>query len=131
MGRKATTITLCTKDREFLELQTPAQTIQAQTVNRARILLLMLLLIRWVCTEKVLCFVLISILQAALKTPCMMLLTADAMLRSQMMKKNGLSISHAKNRLTLAMLLKPRQGRYLLSILICTPSLPDTSGCLL
>ncbi len=40
MGRKATTITLNTEDREFLELQTRARTIQAQTVNRARILLL-------------------------------------------------------------------------------------------
>lgn len=40
MGRKATTITLSTEDREFLELQTRARTIQAQTVNRARILLL-------------------------------------------------------------------------------------------
>lgn len=40
MGRKATTITLSSEDREFLELQTRARTIQAQTVNRARILLL-------------------------------------------------------------------------------------------
>lgn len=40
MGRKATTITLSTEDRAFLELQTRARTIQAQTVNRARILLL-------------------------------------------------------------------------------------------
>ena len=40
MGRKSTTITLSSKDREYLELQTRARTIQAQTVNRARILLL-------------------------------------------------------------------------------------------
>ena len=40
MGRKAINITLSTEDREFLELQTRARTIQAQTVNRARILLL-------------------------------------------------------------------------------------------
>ena len=40
MGRKATTITLSTEDRAFLELQTRVRTIQAQTVNRARILLL-------------------------------------------------------------------------------------------
>lgn len=40
MGRKATTITLSNEDREYLELQTRARTIQAQTVNRARILLL-------------------------------------------------------------------------------------------
>ncbi|MDP4432063.1 IS630 family transposase [Enterococcus faecalis] len=40
MGRKATTITLSDEDRAYLELQTRARTIQAQTVNRARILLL-------------------------------------------------------------------------------------------
>ncbi|MDE5781752.1 MAG: DUF4872 domain-containing protein [Lachnospiraceae bacterium] len=40
MGIKATTITLSTEEREFLELQTRARTIQAQTVNRVRILLL-------------------------------------------------------------------------------------------
>lgn len=37
MGRKATTITLSNEDRDYLELQTRARTIQAQTVNRARI----------------------------------------------------------------------------------------------
>ena len=40
MGKKATTITLSTDDRSYLEKQTRARTIQAQTVNRARILLL-------------------------------------------------------------------------------------------
>lgn len=40
MGRKATTITLTDDQRNYLELQTRARTIQAQTVNRARILLL-------------------------------------------------------------------------------------------
>ena len=40
MGRKSTTITLSSEDREYLELQTRARTIQSQTVNRARILLL-------------------------------------------------------------------------------------------
>lgn len=40
MGRKATTIKLTALDREYLESQTRARTIQAQTVNRARILLL-------------------------------------------------------------------------------------------
>ena len=40
MGRKSTTITLSNEDREYLELQARARTIQAQTVNRARILLL-------------------------------------------------------------------------------------------
>lgn len=40
MGRKSTSITLTFADREYLELQTRARTIQAQTVNRARILLL-------------------------------------------------------------------------------------------
>lgn len=40
MGRKATTITLSDKERSYLESQTRARTIQAQTVNRARILLL-------------------------------------------------------------------------------------------
>ena len=40
MGRKATSITLTDEDRVFLETQTRARTIQAQTVARARILLL-------------------------------------------------------------------------------------------
>jgi len=40
MGRKAYTIDLSSEDRAFLETQTKARTIQAQTVERARILLL-------------------------------------------------------------------------------------------
>ena len=40
MGRKASTIILNSEDRAYLETQTKARTIQAQTVERARILLL-------------------------------------------------------------------------------------------
>ena len=40
MGRKASVITLSDEDRSYLETQTKARTIQAQTVTRARILLL-------------------------------------------------------------------------------------------
>ena len=40
MGRKAKVLQLSTEDRDYLEQQTRARTIQAQTVNRARILLL-------------------------------------------------------------------------------------------
>ena len=40
MGRKASVITLSDEDRSYLETQTKARTIQAQTVMRARILLL-------------------------------------------------------------------------------------------
>lgn len=40
MGKKTTTIALSNDDRSYLEAQTRARTIQAQTVNRARILLL-------------------------------------------------------------------------------------------
>lgn len=40
MGRKASTIVLTSEERTYLEAQTRARTIQAQTVNRARILLL-------------------------------------------------------------------------------------------
>ena len=40
MGRKISTITLTDEDRVYLETQARARTIQAQTVNRARILLL-------------------------------------------------------------------------------------------
>ena len=40
MGRKSTPLILSTEDREYLETQTRARTIQAQTVTRARILLL-------------------------------------------------------------------------------------------
>lgn len=40
MGKKASSIELSNEEREYLELQTHARTIQAQTVTRARILLL-------------------------------------------------------------------------------------------
>lgn len=40
MGKNTSSIELTTADREYLELQTRARTIQAQTVNRARIILL-------------------------------------------------------------------------------------------
>ena len=40
MGRKAIALALTQEDREFLESQARARTIQAQTVIRARILLL-------------------------------------------------------------------------------------------
>ena len=40
MGRKASIIVLSDMDRKYLENQTRARTIQAQRVNRARILLL-------------------------------------------------------------------------------------------
>ena len=40
MGRKSSIINLTVEDREYLEMQTRARTIQAQTVCRARILLL-------------------------------------------------------------------------------------------
>lgn len=40
MGRKSSVIILTPEEREYLEKQTRARTIQAQTVNRARILLL-------------------------------------------------------------------------------------------
>ena len=40
MGRKASTIILSSEDRAYLETQTKARTIQAQTVERAKILLL-------------------------------------------------------------------------------------------
>lgn len=40
MGKRASSIVLSNDEREYLELQTRARTIQAQTVTRARILLL-------------------------------------------------------------------------------------------
>ena len=40
MGRKAKVLQLSSEERDYLEQQTRARTIQAQTVNRARILLL-------------------------------------------------------------------------------------------
>lgn len=40
MGRKSGVINLTAEDRKYLEMQTRARTIQAQTVSRARILLL-------------------------------------------------------------------------------------------
>ena len=40
MGRKSTTISLTSEDRAYLETKTKARTIQAQTVLRAKILLL-------------------------------------------------------------------------------------------
>ena len=40
MGKRASSIELSKEEREYLELQTRARTIPAQTVTRARILLL-------------------------------------------------------------------------------------------
>ena len=40
MARKSSVLVLSPEDRDYLEAQTRARTIQAQTVNRARILLL-------------------------------------------------------------------------------------------
>ena len=40
MGKRASSIELSNEEREYLERQTRARTIQAQTVTRARILLL-------------------------------------------------------------------------------------------
>ena len=40
MGKRASSIELSNEEREYLELQARARTIQAQTVTRARILLL-------------------------------------------------------------------------------------------
>ena len=40
MGRNTSSIELTNADREYLQLQTRTRTIQAQTVNRARIILL-------------------------------------------------------------------------------------------
>ena len=40
MGKRALSIELSNEEREYLKLQTRARTIQAQTVTRARILLL-------------------------------------------------------------------------------------------
>lgn len=40
MGKRASSIELSNTEKEYLELQTRARTIQAQTVTRARILLL-------------------------------------------------------------------------------------------
>ena len=40
MGRKTSIINLTAEAREYLEIQTRARTIQAQTVRRVRILLL-------------------------------------------------------------------------------------------
>ncbi len=40
MEKKSSIINLTLEDREYLETQTRARTIQAQTVNRSRILLL-------------------------------------------------------------------------------------------
>lgn len=40
MGKRASSIELSNEEREYLEHQTRARTIQAQTVTRARILLL-------------------------------------------------------------------------------------------
>ena len=40
MARKSSVLVLSPEDRNYLEAQTRARTIQAQTVNRARILLL-------------------------------------------------------------------------------------------
>lgn len=114
MGKKAASIKLSDEEREYLELQTRARTIQAQTVTRARILLLRAdsASIDTIADKVGLnrCSVMLCLKnskRAALKTHSLMLLAVAEMLRSRMKKKRGLLILPARNRLILVMLLKP------------------------
>ena len=104
MGRKATTITLTPEERSYLELQTRSRTIQAQTVCRARILLLKAdgepidVIADKVGINR--CSVMLCLKKfrrAALKMPSLMLPAVAAMLKSQIPKRRGLLTLHVRN----------------------------------
>lgn len=113
MGRKSSVITLTPEEREYLETQTRARTIQAQTVSRARILLLKAdgCSINEIADKvglnrksEMLCISKYS--EGVSKTPSLMLPVVDGMQKLPMMKKLGSSTSPARNRLILVMPLK-------------------------
>lgn len=114
MGKKASSIELSNEEREYLELQTHARTIQAQTVTRARILLLRADAISIdAIADKVglnRCSVMLclkNLKKEALKTHSLMLLAVEEMLRLQTKKKPGSLTLPARSQLILDMLLKP------------------------
>ena len=97
MGRKATAIILTSEEREYLKSQTRSRTIQAQTVCRARILLLKAEGVAIdVIADKVginRCSVMLCLKNSkkvVLKMPFWMLPVAVATQRLLMMKKHGL-----------------------------------------
>lgn len=97
MGRKSSSIKLTNVDREYLELQTRARTIQAQTANRARIILLKAegesidaIADKVGMNRKSSCFALTSSKRAALKMLFLMHPDVAGMLKSRMKKKHGL-----------------------------------------
>ena len=114
MGKRASSIELSNEEREYLKLQTRARTIQAQTVARARILLLRADSVSIdAIADKVglnRCSVMLclkSLKKAVLKMHSLMPLVVAGMLRLQTKKKPGLLTLPARSQLILDMLLKP------------------------
>ena len=113
MGKRASSIELSNEEREYLKLQTRARTIQAQTVTRARILLLRADSVSIdAIADKVglnRCSVMLclkSLKKAALKMHSLMPLVVAGMLRLQTKKKPGLLTLPARSQLILDMLLE-------------------------
>lgn len=113
MGKRASSIELSNEEREYLELQTRARTIQAQTVTTARILLL--------CADSVsidaiadkvglnrcsVMFCLKNLKKAALKMHSLIPLAVAGMLKLQTKKKSGSLALPVRSRSILDMLLK-------------------------
>lgn len=114
MGKRASSIELSNEEREYLKLQTRARTIQAQTVTRARILLLRADSVSIdAIADKVglnRCSVMLCLKkfkEGGIENALFDALVVAGMLRLQTKKKPGLLTLPARSQLILDMLLKP------------------------
>lgn len=112
MGEKSGSITLSPEERSYLEQRTPARTIQALSVCRARILLLCAdgtainAIAEKVGINRCSVIVCIKINQGGVENVLLMHLAANVTQKSQMMKKPGTSALPARSRLILTIPLK-------------------------
>lgn len=113
MGRKSSVIILAPEERIYLETQTRARTIQAQTVSRARILLLKAdgysineIADKVGLNRKSVMLCLHKYAEGGVENALFDALAVAVMLRLLMMKKPGLSISPVRSRRTSVMPLK-------------------------
>lgn len=114
MGNRSTKITLTADEIEYLETQTKARTIQAQTVTRAKVLLLRSEgnTIKYIADKLdinrnsvILC--LNKYLDGGVENALFDAPEEEEILKYPMMKNHGLSILHVKSRQTLAIRQKP------------------------
>ena len=114
MGRKSSIINLTAEDREYLEMQTRARTIQAQTVSRARILLLKAdgcsiddIADKVGINRKSVMLCLNKYAEGGVETLSLTHQAVVAMPKSRTMRKLGSSISPVRNQLILVMPQRP------------------------